>query len=59
MVPDPVGSGKFVHYKKLDRILPLSEARRVHELSEAGKVRGKIVLRVKDAQPSAQNPCND
>jgi NADPH:quinone reductase-like Zn-dependent oxidoreductase len=35
----------------LDRILPLSEARRAHELSESGHVRGKIVLRVKDAQP--------
>jgi NADPH:quinone reductase-like Zn-dependent oxidoreductase len=32
----------------IDRILPLSEARRAHELSERGHVRGKIVLRVKD-----------
>jgi NADPH:quinone reductase-like Zn-dependent oxidoreductase len=35
----------------IDRVLPLSEARRAHELSESGHVRGKIVLRVKDAQP--------
>jgi NADPH:quinone reductase-like Zn-dependent oxidoreductase len=34
----------------LDRILPLSEARRAHELSQNGNVRGKIVLRVKDIQ---------
>jgi NADPH:quinone reductase-like Zn-dependent oxidoreductase len=30
----------------IDRILPLSEARRAHELSQSGHVRGKIVLRV-------------
>lgn len=35
----------------IDRILPLSEARRAHELSESRHVRGKIVLRVKDVQP--------
>jgi NADPH:quinone reductase-like Zn-dependent oxidoreductase len=34
----------------IDRILPLSEARRAHELSQNGHVRGKIVLRVKDIQ---------
>jgi NADPH:quinone reductase-like Zn-dependent oxidoreductase len=33
----------------LDRILPLSEARRAHELSQNGHARGKIVLRVKDS----------
>ena len=32
----------------LDRILPLSEARRAHELSQSGHGRGKIVLRVKE-----------
>jgi len=32
----------------LDRILPLSEARRGHELSQNGHTRGKIVLRVKE-----------
>jgi NADPH:quinone reductase-like Zn-dependent oxidoreductase len=31
---------------RIDRILPLSEARRAHELSQGGHVRGKIVLRV-------------
>jgi NADPH:quinone reductase-like Zn-dependent oxidoreductase len=34
----------------IDRILPLSEARRAHELSQDGHIRGKIVLRVKDIQ---------
>jgi NADPH:quinone reductase-like Zn-dependent oxidoreductase len=34
----------------IDRILPLSEARRAHELSQNGQVHGKIVLRVKDIQ---------
>ena len=45
---------KFIDSAKLrptiDRILPLSEARRAHELSESGHVRGKIVLRVKEIQ---------
>jgi NADPH:quinone reductase-like Zn-dependent oxidoreductase len=31
----------------LDTVLPLAEARRAHELSEGGHVRGKIVLQVK------------
>ena len=31
----------------LDRILPISEVRRAHELSQSGHTRGKIVLRVK------------
>ena len=47
--------GKLIDSGKLkltiNRILPLSEARRAHELSESGHVRGKIVLRVKDVQP--------
>jgi NADPH:quinone reductase-like Zn-dependent oxidoreductase len=30
----------------LDEVLPLEEAARAHELSEAGHVRGKLVLRV-------------
>ena len=34
----------------IDRILPLSEARRAHELSQNGHVHGKIVLRVKDIE---------
>ena len=32
----------------VDRILPLSEVRRAHELSQTGHTRGKIVLRVKE-----------
>jgi NADPH:quinone reductase-like Zn-dependent oxidoreductase len=32
----------------LDRIVPLSEARRAHELSQSGHARGKLVLRVKE-----------
>lgn len=32
----------------LDRIVPLSEARRAQELSQSGHARGKIVLRVKE-----------
>ena len=32
----------------VDRIPPLMEARRAHELSESGYARGKIVLRVKE-----------
>jgi NADPH:quinone reductase-like Zn-dependent oxidoreductase len=34
----------------IDRILPLSEARRAHELSQDAHIRGKIILRVKDIQ---------
>jgi NADPH:quinone reductase-like Zn-dependent oxidoreductase len=36
-----IDSGKLI-----DRILPLSEARRAHELSQSGHIHGKIVLRV-------------
>jgi NADPH:quinone reductase-like Zn-dependent oxidoreductase len=32
----------------IDRILPFSEARRAHELSQSGHTLGKIVLRVKE-----------
>ena len=32
----------------VDRILPLLEARRAHELSQSDHTRGKIVLRVKE-----------
>jgi NADPH:quinone reductase-like Zn-dependent oxidoreductase len=39
-----IDSGKLAPI--IDRILPLSEARRAHELSQSGHVRGKIVLRV-------------
>jgi hypothetical protein len=30
----------------LDRIVPISEVRREHQLSQTGHIRGKIVLRV-------------
>jgi NADPH:quinone reductase-like Zn-dependent oxidoreductase len=33
---------------QVNKVLPLAEARKAHELSEAGHVRGKIVLRVMD-----------
>jgi NADPH:quinone reductase-like Zn-dependent oxidoreductase len=39
-----IDSGKLAPV--IDRILPLSEARRAHELSQSGHIRGKIVLRV-------------
>jgi NADPH:quinone reductase-like Zn-dependent oxidoreductase len=43
---------KLIDSRKLkpivDRILPLSEVRRAHELSKSGHTRGKIVLRVKE-----------
>ena len=32
----------------VNRVLPLSEARRAHELSETGNIHGKIVLRAKE-----------
>src|SRR6267143_5106166 len=41
-----IDSGKLAPI--IDRILPLSEARRAHELSQSGHVRGKIILRVKN-----------
>ena len=44
-----IDSAKFT--PAIDRILPLSEARRAHELSQNGHARGKIVLRVKKVQP--------
>jgi NADPH:quinone reductase-like Zn-dependent oxidoreductase len=43
-----IDSAKF--RPTIDRILPLSEARRAHELSQNGHVHGKIVLRVKDIE---------
>lgn len=36
----------------IDRVLPLSEVRRAHELSERRHARGKIVLRVKEVGPN-------
>ena len=42
-----IDSGKLAPI--IDRILPLSEARRAHELSRSGHTRGKIALRVINA----------
>jgi NADPH:quinone reductase-like Zn-dependent oxidoreductase len=39
-----IDSGKLAPV--IDRILPLSEARRAHELSQSGHIHGKIALRV-------------
>src|SRR3954454_16584914 len=41
-----IDSGKLAPV--IDRILPLSEARRAHEVSQSGHTRGKITLRVKN-----------
>src|SRR5258705_12275835 len=41
-----IDSGKLA--PGIDRILPLSEARRGHELSQSGHLRGKIVLPMKE-----------
>lgn len=38
----------------IDRILPLSEARRAHQLSQSGHTHGKIVLRVRDEDGTTQ-----
>lgn len=38
----------------IDRILPLSEARRAHELSQSGHAHGKIVLRVKNGDGTTE-----
>jgi len=32
----------------IDQVLPLSEAAKAHQISEAGHVRGKLVLKVAD-----------
>src|SRR6266576_670655 len=42
-----IDSGKLAPV--IDRILPLSEVRRAHELSQSGHTRGKIALRVNNA----------
>src|SRR5882724_57231 len=41
-----IDSGKLAPI--IDRILPLSEARRAHELSQSGHTHGKITMRVKN-----------
>jgi NADPH:quinone reductase-like Zn-dependent oxidoreductase len=52
-----IDSGKLAPI--IDRILPLSEARRAHGLSQSGHVRGKIVLRVKDQTSSEKGHNHD
>src|SRR5207245_1168211 len=42
-----IDSGKLAPI--INRIIPLSEARRAHELSRSGHTRGKIALRVSNA----------
>jgi FMN-dependent NADH-azoreductase len=39
---------KEIKNRHLERVLPLLEVRRAHELSQGGHTRGKIVLRVKE-----------
>lgn len=41
-----IDSGKVKPY--VETVLPLSEARQAHEMSQSGRTRGKIVLRVVD-----------
>jgi NADPH:quinone reductase-like Zn-dependent oxidoreductase len=38
----------------IDRILPLSEVRRAHELSKSGHTRGKIVLRISNGNGTTE-----
>jgi NADPH:quinone reductase-like Zn-dependent oxidoreductase len=38
----------------IDRILPLSEARRAHELSQSGHTHGKIILRVRNGNGTTE-----
>ena len=38
----------------IDRILPLSEARRAHELSKSGHTHGKIVLRIRNGNGTTE-----
>ena len=49
---------KIIDARKLapviDRILPLSEARRAHELSQSGHTHGKIILRVKNGNGTVE-----
>jgi NADPH:quinone reductase-like Zn-dependent oxidoreductase len=47
-----IGSGKLAPI--IDRILPLSEARRAHELSQSGHTRGKIVLRISNGNGTTE-----
>lgn len=43
-IAKPIDSGKLTPI--VETVLPLSEARKAHELNERGHTRGKIVLKV-------------
>lgn len=45
-ISELIDSGKVKPY--VETVLPLSEARQAHEISQSGRTRGKIVLRVVD-----------
>lgn len=47
-----IDAGKLVPV--IDRILPLSETRRAHELSQSGHTHGKIVLRVRNGNGTTE-----
>jgi NADPH:quinone reductase-like Zn-dependent oxidoreductase len=47
-----IDSGKLAPV--IDRILPLSEARRAHELSQSGHTHGKIALRVRNGDGTVE-----
>ena len=47
-----IDSGKLAPI--IDRILPLSEARRAHELSQSGHTHGKIVLRIRNGNGTTE-----
>jgi NADPH:quinone reductase-like Zn-dependent oxidoreductase len=47
-----IDSGKLAPI--IDRILPLSEARRAHELSQSGHTHGKIVLRISNGNGTSE-----
>ena len=48
-----IDSGKLAPV--IDRILPLSEVRRAHELSKSGHTHGKIVLRVSNGNETTRS----
>jgi NADPH:quinone reductase-like Zn-dependent oxidoreductase len=47
-----IDSGKLAPV--IDRILPLSEVRRAHELSKSGHTHGKIVLRISNGNGTTE-----
>src|SRR5437899_49237 len=52
-----IDSGKLAPV--IDRILPLSEARRAHELSQSGHTHGKIALRVRNGDGTFERNSHD